>query len=164
MAATIIGSSAGALAQDSSIEAAREALSAAWTAAPLHFTAATFVKAPATGYGIYDVREGNSFTDGETLHVYAEPVGYGYGKQDGLTTIDLSVDFALRNSTGQVLAEQSGFAKLHSAGHNRAHEYQSSLSFNLAGLQAGGYTLEVTFNDQNSTKNGSFSLPLEISE
>lgn len=131
----------------------------AWQQQPLAFTSAKFIALPAREYGSYTPLETAEFNSGDPLIVYAEPVGFAYKEQAGKFAIDLSVDFELRNTTGQILASQDGFTTLHSESFNRIREYQSSLSFNLEGLQAGEYVLKVKFNDQNSEKTGSFELP-----
>ncbi len=104
------------------------------------------------------------FQSGDPLTVYAEPVGFAYKEMDGTYAIDLSVDFELRNTTGQVLASQDSYTALHTVSFNLIREYQTSLSFNLKGLQAGNYVLKVQFNDENSGKSGSFELPFSLKE
>lgn len=138
---------------------AQNAYDAAWKQQALAFTSAKFIALPARGYGSYTPLASVEFQSGDPLIVYAEPLGYAHTEQNGLFAIDLSVDFELRNTTGQVLASQDGFAALHSESLSRIREYQSSLTFNLQGLQAGEYVLKVQFNDENSEKSGSFELP-----
>ncbi|SDQ78638.1 hypothetical protein [Pseudovibrio sp. Tun.PSC04-5.I4] len=138
---------------------AQSAYNTAWKQQSLVFTSAKFIALPAKGYGSYTPLVSAEFQSGDPLIVYAEPLGYAYQEQNGQFMIDLSVDFELRNTTGQVLASQDDFAELHSESFSRIREYQSSLSFNLQGLQAGEYVLKVRFNDENSEKSGSFELP-----
>lgn len=165
-ASAVLGQSA--LAQDipqvsSDYSSAFSQFEQAWSAQDLAFTEARFVAEPALGYGTYQPLDSSVFEVGTPFTVYAEPVGYGFGANDkGQHTIDLSVDFELRNTTGQVLAAQDGFATLSLASFNKTYEYQSSLSFALQGLQAGEYVLKVRFNDTNSDKSGSFELPFEM--
>lgn len=144
--------------------AAQTASAVAWQQQPLAFTAAKFIALPADSYGSYTPLEIAEFQSGDPLTVYAEPVGFSYKKMADKYTIDLSVDFELRNTTGQVLASQDGFTALHSESFNQIREYQTSLSFNLQGLQAGEYVLKVQFNDENSEKSGSFELPFAMIE
>ncbi len=50
----------------------RQALVETWIAAPLTIQAATFVTAPAEGYGIYTRRADSVFPEGEPLLIYAD--------------------------------------------------------------------------------------------
>jgi len=143
-------------------KAAKDNFALAWVEQNLAFTSAKFIAAPAKGYGSYQPLQNNEFAPGTPLTVYAEPVGYGFKQQNSQYHIDLSVDFELRNTTGQVLASQDGFAVLHAASFNQVREYQSSLSFDLKGLQEGEYVLKVRFNDNNSEKSGAFELPFKM--
>lgn len=139
-----------------------QALDSAWDAAPLGFTAATFAKASASGYGQFDALPSNTFDAKDTIHVYAEPVGYGFAKTSGGYTYDLEVSFRLLNTTGQILAEQSGFARFSGETKLRKHELPTSLSFQFEGLPAGNYVLETTYADKVGNKAGTVALPLLI--
>ena len=166
-AVALLGSAASAeeaTALSADFKAAQDAYAVAWQQQPLAFTAAKFIALPAKSYGSYTPLETAEFQSGDPLTVYAEPVGFSYKETGGKYAIDLSVDFELRNTTGQVLASQDGFTTLHSESFNQVREYQTSLSFNLTGLQTGEYVLKVRFNDENSDKSGSFELPFSMSE
>jgi hypothetical protein len=139
-----------------------QALDTAWDAAPLGFTAATFVKTPASGYGQFEALPSNIFDANDPIHVYAEPVGYGFAKTSGGYIYDLEVSFRLLNTTGQILAEQSGFARFSGETEHRKRELPTSLSFQFEGLPAGNYVLETTYGDKVSNKAGTVALPLVI--
>ncbi|KZL18706.1 hypothetical protein PsAD2_02221 [Pseudovibrio axinellae] len=164
---TLLGSAASAedaTTLSADFNGAREGYAAAWQQQPLAFTAAKFIALPAESYGSYTPLENTEFQSGDPLIVYAEPVGFAIKEMNGEYAIDLSVDFELINTTGQVLASQEGFTTLHSKSFNQIREYQSSLSFNLTSLQAGEYKLKIRFNDVNSNKTGSFVLPFSMKE
>lgn len=141
---------------------ARAALQDAWDTAPLGFTTATFTQAPANGYGDYTPVASANFQPDQPIYVYTEPVGYAFREDDGRYIINLSVDFELRNMTGQILASRTNFAQLENASRRRVHEFQTSLQFGLLGLQQGDYVLQVRINDLNSEKTGSFELPFTM--
>jgi transcriptional regulator with AAA-type ATPase domain len=62
------------------------AFDAAWTADGLAFSTVTFTDGPGSGYGKYTATENNVFSAGDTIALYAEPVGYAFDQsQDGYT-------------------------------------------------------------------------------
>lgn len=118
------------------IAEAWSALDAAWDAAPLAFATATFVDGDVAGYGRYTPLGEARFAPGETMVVYAEPVGFGFSKvADGLK-VDLVADFEVLNASGQVLASQTGFADLGVTARKRLHEFHTTLRFAFEGLRA----------------------------
>ncbi|MCW2308149.1 hypothetical protein [Rhodobium gokarnense] len=142
---------------------AAEALrDAAWQAAPLGFTTARFVAAPAKGYGRYEPREDTTFKAGEPIAVYAEPVGYGFGRDGEDILIDLDADLELRTPDGQILVAQTDFTRLSARTRRPVYEFQVSFSLNLSGLQPGDYVLFTRLKDAHSDKAGSFELPFTI--
>lgn len=143
---------------------ATEAATAAWEAAPLGFSKALFVTAPAGGYGQYEPRDGSKFAADETLHVYAEPVAYAISEQDGTFSYALSANFRLLNPTGQVLAESADFASFSKKTRSASRELSTSLSFQFSGLPSGTYALEVEFNDRIGGKSGTINLPFSVVE
>lgn len=144
------------------LSASMHQLDAAWASSPLGFTDARFVEKPAAGYGAFDPRDGATFEPGDAINVYAEPVGYGYRKQDGIFEVELAVDFEILNNTGQVLAEQADFARVTAQARNPLREFQTSLSFRFEGLTDGDYILVTRFRDANSEKSGEIRLPFTI--
>ena len=78
------------------IEAAEQALDAAWEATPLSFRKVLFAS-DAIGFGAYTERQGSAFKQGEQILVYAEPVGYGYkANADGTYVLGAKVDLAIK--------------------------------------------------------------------
>ncbi|MBA5779016.1 hypothetical protein H2509_17955 [Stappia sp. F7233] len=162
IAATAGHANASVPAPSGELTAALSELDAAWQAAPLGFTKALFVEAPATGYGSYEPRRNTSFHPGETIVVYAEPVGYDYRHGDDGYRFELAVDFEILTPTGQVLASQADFAKVGSASREKLREFQTSLSFRFEGLQAGDYILLARFRDTLGTKAGELRMPFSV--
>ena len=160
------GAKAEALAGEGKYLEALDALSAAsdsiWQKSPIVFRKTLFVASDPAGYGIFDLRENSVFKAGEPLIVYAEPVGFGYGKDGGLSTINLSLDFEIRSKDGKVLGSQKEFstASLRSRVQNR--EFMLKVVYTLNGVPAGDYEVVTTVNDKVSAKSGSFTLPFTI--
>ena len=96
--------------------------------------------------------------------VYAEPFGYGFGKEGDLFKIDFSADFELRTPRGQILHAQEGFASLDMVSRRRNKEFQVYIVYNFKGLKPGDYVLVTKLSDRNSEKKGEFELPFTIAE
>lgn len=139
-----------------------EAFNSLWDAAPLGFSEALFVSGRPQGFGIYDMRPNAVFREGEDMLVYAEPFGYGYGRQGDQFEIAFDADFELRTSKGQILHAQEDFAKLDMRSRRRNKEFQIFITYNFKGLKPGDYVLSTRLSDRNSPKTGSFELPFTI--
>jgi len=138
------------------------ALDASWDSSELAFTAATFATSNASGYGQYTARDSNSFSPTETITVYAEPIGYVFAETSVGHRHDIEVGFRLLNTTGQVLAQQDGFARFAGVTPSRKRELPTSLSFQFEGLPAGDYVLEALYTDKISNKSGTVTLPFTM--
>jgi len=150
-------------ADDGLISALRQ-LDTAWIYARLGFTKAMFIDKPSPAYGQFSPRAHNEFKAGENLIVYAEPVGYGFGKDNGAYLIGFDTDVEVQNRTGQIIAGKSDFAKVALRSGSENKEFQAVLIYAFDGLKAGEYTLIVTFRDNNSEKSARFSLPFSVVE
>ncbi|WP_428642139.1 hypothetical protein [Roseibium sp.] len=135
----------------------------AWNASGLAFSKVTFTDGTGSGYGHYAPRSGTTFTDSETLSVYAEPVGYAFRQTDDGYAYELTASYKLLNLSGQVLAEQDDFATFSGNGRSKKRELAATLSFQFSGLPAGSYKLEATFTDLIGGKQSAFTLPFAIS-
>ncbi|WP_288196789.1 hypothetical protein [uncultured Pleomorphomonas sp.] len=138
------------------------AFNAAWDAAPLGFSEATFVTGKPAGFGIYATRPNSVFQPDEQMLVYAEPFGYSFGKEGDLFKIDFSADFELRTPRGQILHAQKDFASLDMVSRRRNKEVQVYIVYNFKGLKPGDYVLVTKLSDRNSEKKGEFELPFTI--
>src|SRR5690606_22789623 len=82
----------------------------AWDQTPLTFRNAQFVTEAVT-YGIYTPRADAVFKAGESLLVYAEPVGYGFRDNgDGTYSFGVDIDLAIRDTAGGEVVNQKDFA------------------------------------------------------
>ncbi|MCX2723870.1 hypothetical protein [Roseibium salinum] len=147
-------------------EAFAEALNAydqAWEAADLAFTKTTFTEGASTGYGQYRPRENATFSDGEALFIYAEPVGYGFQENGSEYAYELTASYKLLNLSGQVLAKEDNFAVFSGNGRSKKREIAASLNFRFSGLPAGEYRLETDFTDTVGGGRSGFVLPFTIS-
>lgn len=166
---TDIAKEADALLEEGDAVAALNRLSEAteilWDAAPLHIRKQLFVES-ATGFGLYVARErGSSFKQGESILIYAEPVGYGYGR-DGLgnLAIGFEVDFELVSLEGETLLKKDNFVQIGSPLRYKNREFFLSLTVNLNGVPVGDYVSKFRLRDQYSDKSVFFELPFSFTE
>lgn len=146
------------------ITGARDLLGQVWDMTPnLGFSEAVLVAVPAAGYGIYNPRPSTSFKLGESIYVYAEPYGYGFGTPgEGLFSIGFFVDLQVIAADGSILGEIPNVAELDLTSRVRNREFQATITYDLSGIQAGNYVLVTSLRDKNSAKSGSFETPIEI--
>lgn len=133
-----------------------------WAQAPLSFRRTVFTAGTPTGYGIYDLRESSTFKRTEPLIIYAEPMGYGYGRDGSIYTIDLALDFAIRDASGTVIAEQRNFGTLALRTRFPNKEFMAKVTYDFSGIPAGDYEVTTTAHDQATGKSGSFTLPFRL--
>ncbi|GGE91468.1 hypothetical protein GCM10007285_18870 [Stappia taiwanensis] len=156
--------SAAAATPEAALSKAQAELDTAWRALePLGFSAGLFVEAGSVvGYGAYVPRAKASFAPTDTLVVYAQPVGYGYRETETGYGIRLTADYTLLTPSGQVLAEEKGFARLTSDSREKRRELYITLRLGFDGLRPGAYTLLARINDAVSGKSGELSLPFTV--
>jgi len=127
------------------------------------FTEALLVDKPASDYGIYNPRPTASFRLGEPIYVYVEPVGYGFATPDsGLFSIGFFVDLTVLAEDGAVLGEMQNVVELDQTARAQRREFQTTITFNLGGIQPGRYVLATILRDKNSDKTGRFETRIEI--
>lgn len=144
------------------LEEARAAFLAAWEAAPLSVGKALLVTGPAAGYGLYEERGANAFAPDEPIHIYLEPVGYGWLPEGGQNRFGTEVGLTVRGQEGQVLFAQDGFLNLTTLSAAKPTEFFGNVTLNLTGLEPGAYVLELELGDIASDETAVASLPIEI--
>ena len=145
-----------------------EALDAAaeqiWNEMPLTIRKVLLVES-AEGYGIYAPRESSVYKSGESIRIYTEPVGFGYGRTAlGGYEVAFDVDFAVTDESGEEVLNEEDFLAFAMPLRYRNREFQLTLAVNLDGAPAGRYTGTFLMKDKHSEKTASFSVPFEISE
>jgi hypothetical protein len=136
----------------------------AWNAAPqIGFSTIGLTIERSVDYGVYNPRPDNKFKAESPVIIYTEPWGYGFGSAgEGLHSINFAVDLEVLNGAGETLGSLKDIAKIDFISRNRRKETNATVIFNLGGIAPGAYLLKVTFRDMNSTKSGTFDLPIEI--
>lgn len=156
----------GALAQSlEAIDKADEAVWQAWDATPLTFRHAVFVGEPPQGFGVYKDRANSTFKSGESLVVYAEPVGYAYKDNgNGTYSFGFNVDLIVKSPSGEIVGGQENFQKLELTSRAKNREFMLTLTLDLTNAPPGDYVLEYKTHDLNSDKVGLMSLPFTLTK
>ena len=163
---TDAGAAAEQAVTDGDYQAAFESIEAAkgsiWEQSPLALHNVNFTVGEPAGFGIYDVRPNNEFKSGETLVVYTEPQGYGFGQEGDFYIMDMALDFEVKDASGASLAKQDNFASWTLRSRYPNKEFMGKLTYDFKGITPGDYVLSTTVHDRNSEKTASFSLKFKI--
>lgn len=144
----LIGKGQGTAAYDKM----RQSLAAASDSIPLDIRKAFFVSEKPVIFGSYKRVSVNEFPTGSSLITYAEPIGLAWVPDgDGVKTA-FTVDFQLRNPSGEILAEQKAFGNFKVESREPLFEIYTPLTLDVSAVPAGDYVLKYTFNDMNSKK------------
>jgi hypothetical protein len=141
--------------------ALEEAIDAIWTQAPLAMRTVRLVEAGGTGANQGE-RANASFSPGDSLVVYLEPVGYGYGSAGGKNTIDFGIGLAIENATGQVLSEAPDLFSFSREVAGKRRDIGLTVAFKVPALYPADYKAIFTVRDRNSEKTASFEMPFTI--
>jgi hypothetical protein len=144
-------------------EAVREGLIAVWDAMGLTVRNATLTDGEAAGFAQYQRRAGHAFSTGETIHVYAEVLGYQSAPTaNGKYVRDLEADLALLDSSGVVRGTQPGFYSSETVSATPLLETYLSFTVTLSDFAPGDYTLRYTVRDRAAGSETSFDLPVTL--
>ena len=133
-----------------------------WDKVQLTYIETLFVSARPKAYGVYDLRENNTFKAGEEMIVYTELIGYGYGRDEDYFTVLLKADMEVKSEAGKVLGGQKDFITLSHRSRVPAREFFAVIIYNFSDIAPGKYILTTKLKDQNSDQWASFDLPFEI--
>lgn len=134
-----------------------------WHLSPLVFRKAILVNR-AGSFGDYDLRDDAQFNVGDTLMVYAEPVGFGIGTQEGKFQISFDTDFSIETASGTVLVRRENLFSVRHSSRSRNRDFNMNLSFIVPALKPGDYVSIFTVKDAISRKSGEFRIPFTIGD
>lgn len=135
-----------------------------WSRMPLTIRKALLVDS-ASGYGIYAPREDPVYRPGEVIQIYAEPVGFAYGRNPlGGLQISFDIDLVLRDGSGEEVLAREDFISVETPVRYRNREFQLTLSLNLTGAPTGKYAASFLARDRHSDKSAPIELTFEIAE
>ena len=143
------------------LDALNSAVDEVWNAAPLAFRQVVLVES-SDGFGEYVERADRVFRPDDTMMIYVEPVAFGYNTSGPTATIDLDVDVAIENMTGQVLNEGKNLIEFSTETSPRRRELGMTLSLGAPYLRPGDYKAVFTVRDRNTGKSGTFEVPFTL--
>jgi hypothetical protein len=140
----------------------RQSLAAVSNRIPFDIRKAFFVSEKPLIFGSYKRVASNEFPKGSSLITYAEPIGLAWiADGDGVKTA-FTVDFELRNPSGEILAEQKAFGNFKVESREPLFEIYTPLTLDVSAVPAGDYVLKYTFNDVNSKKSSSIEQRFKL--
>ncbi len=145
-----------------SAAAMRDAAADLWLQSPLSIATATFVNERASAFGVYDKKTDTVFETGESLRVYAEPIGYGWTADDNSFRNDIKVSARLLDAESQPIWQKDDFGFFSFTSGHRFMEFYLSLRLDTGGLPAGIYTLEYLVKDEVRDNVALISLPFTM--
>jgi hypothetical protein len=125
-----------------------------------------FVTTEPTGYGIYEEKNSTSYSPGEPIILYIEPVGFEYNNitdEDGtpLFSIDFGASFLITSSNGTILGGQENVPIGNIISHNQNKEVFIPFTVTQSvPFPTGDYVIIYEITDENSGK--SFELNKNI--
>jgi hypothetical protein len=116
----------------------------------------TFVTSMPAGYGIYEEKESSTFSPGEDIILYVEPIGFEYGTltdQDNKTmyNIHFSAGFSIADTEGNVLAGPQTLAVDEISSHKPNKEVYVPITITQTSpFPPGDYIITYTLTDVHS--------------
>lgn len=149
--------------ETATLRTAQDNLAEAWNNAPLTINNVNFVTGPADIVGGYAIRPVGPYPPVATMHIYAEPQGYGYRDTgDGQKEFGVVLDLDIETESGALLLTQNGFKTIEFKSQHEVHEMYLNLTVNISGLQAGNYKVKIRVHDLVSDEVGEFALPFDV--
>lgn len=143
------------------LAAARAAYLAAWNAAPLHVSSASFVDREAQHLGDVDERSRAVFDAGEPIRVYIEVQGYDFRKVRGGVEFGVILDLDLKNAEGRTIFQQKAVQDLKLRAETEVFGLFLNYTMRLSGI--GGYhTALLTLRDPVSGQATELPMAFEI--
>lgn len=117
-----------------------------------------FVTSEPSGFGIYEEKNSTSYSPGESIILYIEPVGFEYNNitdEDGtpLFSIDFGASFLITSSNGTILGGQENVPIGNIISHNQNKEVFIPFTVTQSvPFPAGDYVIIYKITDENSGK------------
>lgn len=147
---------------DTPLDQAYAALEQAWTNCPFTLARAVLVVAPGAAYGVYEPRTTNVFQPGEPIHLYVEPICYGFQAAGDRFRFGMTADFQVLDAAGMVLGGQKDFAQFRFESQRQNREMKIDVNFELTGATPGPYVIETVFHDQGGKGAAAARVEIEV--
>ena len=135
-----------------------------WAKLPLKVRNAQYVQ-EIYSFRRFKPKEAPIFKPNEPHIIYAEPIGFTYGKSaNGERDAGFLIDFALSNASGKVILQRSDFLKVDLPLGANNKEVHLNLTVDLTGLPEGKYESHYVIKDKYSEKQDKIALPFSIAK
>lgn len=142
------------------LDALEGAVDTLWERSPLAFRTVEVVET--ADDGSRTPRADSTFRPDDTLTVFVEPVGYGYGPADADSTIAFTIGLVIENTTGQVLVDAPDAFSVAAPSAQGNRNFGMTLSVVVPFIRPGDYKAVFSVADRNSDKTATFEIPLTI--
>ena len=128
-----------------------------------------FVTTEPNGFGIYEEKNSTSYSPGESIILYIEPVGFEYNNitdEDGtpLFSIDFGASFLITSSNGTVIGGQENVPIGNIISHNQNKEVFIPFTVTQSvPFPTGDYIIIYKITDENSGKSFELNKNITIS-
>ncbi len=134
-------------------ESLRSSIEIFWKESPLLLNNVQFVNSGDNSFGIYEPKEGNTFTSGDPIYLYMEPIGNKLKRNPiGYYEFGFTADFTLEDEKGKILGGQKEFASLNFKSWNFNTEISLTFTYTFTGFDKGKYKIVTTVKDAFSDK------------
>lgn len=155
--------------QQMDIEQIREQYLDAWNQTEFRSAFDIFIEPESSSaYGIYQERNSSAFQPGETINLYAEPIGFKHSAivdelGNTIYSVGMTADLNITDTEGNVLFEQDGFLDFEHNSYNRVTEVPLDFTVDVTGLPEGDYFLNIRVYDLVSGQSFDLNKPITIS-
>ncbi len=135
---------------------------AVWDAAPLAVRKAVLVDREPTAFGGDTARAGNVYGIDEEIHIYVEPVAFGWKQAANGWETDFVADVRIADADGRIIAAHKSFAEFRVTSPQRTREVFLAMTYVFGGLGAGDYVATTTLHDRVKGGAAAFQTPISI--
>ncbi|WP_436642852.1 hypothetical protein [Microbaculum sp. FT89] len=135
---------------------------AVWQMVPLAFRKTALVDSAPTAFGREKPRASNAYLVDEEIHIYAEPVAFGWMSTGEGYRTDMVADVRVATAEGKIIVGHKAFAEFQIASADRNADVFLALTYVFGGLGPGDYVVTTTLTDRVYGKTAAFSLPITI--
>jgi len=144
------------------LDLARQFYLAVRESAPLAFRKAELVDKEPTEFGSETPRSDNVYDEDEEIHLYVEPVAFGWKKTDSGWESDMVADVRVSSPDGKIIVAHKAFSEFHVAARERDDDVFLTLTYVFGGLGSGDYVVTTTLRDRIENKSAAVSTPITI--
>lgn len=135
---------------------------AVWDAAPLAVRKAVLVEREPTAFGADTARADNLYGVDEEIHLYVEPVAFGWRQSAQGWETDFIADVRISDAGGRIIAAHKSFAEFRIASPQPTREVFLAMTYVFGGLGPGDYVATTTLHDRVKGTAVAFQTPIGI--